>query len=426
MSIFSDILEVISPRYAESQLSLEKGRRELDQQKKSDIALQKLLGMVVPLFGESEDRMGFSGMTGPQASAPMQQDAIPGVNFNDMQSPQGIAPPKFNESNLPKLPGMGMSELEAPGMAEVLPVLAQAFPNMLGPLIKDKLFPAPDEFFDATPGVDAEGNDVFTQFSKTGGPGKTPGGTFPKKTNKFSLGETREIKQGGNIVTQEYDGNTWVPLSTAPAWQPREGGGLNLGTGYGPGPQGNTGVMIPGGPAAVKRAETLVKPVVDSKIAYDEAFTSYATMADLAEDTAGTSDISLVFSFFKSIDPESTVREGEFATVGQKMGLPAQIIGQMNTLTSGKGFLTPEVRRQLVDTAGRSIANRKKKLKSNYNLARKALDPLSVDVRTFLPFSVEDVDIEDVRKEFPTAQLDNAGRAFALTNGKRFYIELDE
>jgi len=46
-------------------------------------------------------------------------------------------------------------------------------------------------------------------------------------------------------------------------------------------------------------------------------------------------DMSLIFSYMKLLDPNSTVREGEFATAQQTAGLPAQVVNQYNKVLSG-------------------------------------------------------------------------------------------
>jgi len=51
--------------------------------------------------------------------------------------------------------------------------------------------------------------------------------------------------------------------------------------------------------------------------------------------TSGASDVALVFGFMKTIDPNSTVREGEFATAEQTAGLPDRIVNLYNNLRTG-------------------------------------------------------------------------------------------
>ena len=68
----------------------------------------------------------------------------------------------------------------------------------------------------------------------------------------------------------------------------------------------------------------------------------------------GVNDITLVYNFFKTLDPTSVVRESEFATVGQKMGLPSQITAAFQSV-SGGGFLPPEIRDELVKIASQFV-----------------------------------------------------------------------
>lgn len=185
-------------------------------------------------------------------------------------------------------------------------------------------------------------------------------------------------------------------------------------------------VMVPGGPAAVSRAQALAEPVWAERKLYNEAATQYATMTDLANDESGASDVSLVYAFFKAADPQSSVRESEFATVGEKMGLPAKIIGELKALSGGQGFLTPATRTALLDASGRSIKQRKNSLQRSYRDVSSGLDGLGVDRKAFLPFNVSDINLADVRKQFPDAKRDTAGRVYVMRNGKRAYVELDE
>lgn len=61
--------------------------------------------------------------------------------------------------------------------------------------------------------------------------------------------------------------------------------------------------------------------------------------AELAKSGNAASQISLVFSYMKALDPTSTVREGEFATVQNAAGVPDRIRNSFNKLQNGE-FLT--------------------------------------------------------------------------------------
>lgn len=64
------------------------------------------------------------------------------------------------------------------------------------------------------------------------------------------------------------------------------------------------------------------------------------------------SDISLIFAFMKMLDPNSVVREGEFATAQNSGGIEEKIRNTYNQAVSGE-FLTPEQREDFVRRAYR-------------------------------------------------------------------------
>jgi len=115
------------------------------------------------------------------------------------------------------------------------------------------------------------------------------------------------------------------------------------------------GLLSPGD--IVRTEQDLRRDFDKQSKAFEKAQQNFLAMGDLAQDTTGASDVALVFSFFKTIDPTSTVREGEFATAAQAAGLPAQFIQSFARLDSGE-ILPPELRRDLVTSAGRFYRQR--------------------------------------------------------------------
>ena len=111
---------------------------------------------------------------------------------------------------------------------------------------------------------------------------------------------------------------------------------------------------------------------------FEETQRNFINMQENAADKTGASDVALVFSFFKTIDPTSTVREGEFATAASAAGLPQQLIAAFARLDSGE-FLPDQLRVGLVDVAGRAyqqrvidqqnLEERYNDLSQNYNLS---------------------------------------------------------
>jgi len=69
----------------------------------------------------------------------------------------------------------------------------------------------------------------------------------------------------------------------------------------------------------------------------------------------GPGDIAIVFTFMKSLDPNSVVRESEFEVAAKAGGLPEQFVNQYNKLKDGS-FLTDEMRLNFL-SAAREAAN---------------------------------------------------------------------
>lgn len=55
-----------------------------------------------------------------------------------------------------------------------------------------------------------------------------------------------------------------------------------------------------------------------------------------AENESAAGDVALIFGFMKMLDPNSTVREGEFATAQQAAGVPQQVLGLYNRAINGQ------------------------------------------------------------------------------------------
>ncbi len=92
----------------------------------------------------------------------------------------------------------------------------------------------------------------------------------------------------------------------------------------------------------------------------------YTRGLSLSGDNTGASDIGLIFSYMKVLDPTSVVREGEYATAQNSGSLPQNIINQYNKLLEGTK-LTPEQRTNFVSTMKTSAKTQYEKLKPIIN-----------------------------------------------------------
>lgn len=83
---------------------------------------------------------------------------------------------------------------------------------------------------------------------------------------------------------------------------------------------------------------------------YKQAFPSYSAILDAAKRNTPMSDINLVYGLAKIYDPNSVVREGEYATVANSPNIPERVKGWAQYLAGG-GKLTPAVKEQIVSEA---------------------------------------------------------------------------
>ena len=95
------------------------------------------------------------------------------------------------------------------------------------------------------------------------------------------------------------------------------------------------------------RRELMGNPVVKS---YQEAAIAYDKVQRAAAEPSAANDLALIFATMKTLDPGSTVREGEFATAQNATGVPERILNLYNRAMRGER-LSPEQRTDFVRTA---------------------------------------------------------------------------
>jgi hypothetical protein len=122
--------------------------------------------------------------------------------------------------------------------------------------------------------------------------------------------------------------------------------------------QGQQYVAIPGGPADPTSAANTVDNEGKLRKEYEgqgllpyiAARNGYEKVLRAARDNTGASDIALIFGFMKTLDPTSTVREGEFATAQNSGSVDQSLMNLYNRALKGER-LQPEQRTQFAQTA---------------------------------------------------------------------------
>lgn len=89
---------------------------------------------------------------------------------------------------------------------------------------------------------------------------------------------------------------------------------------------------------------------------YKQALPSYKGIEDAVKRNTTQSDINIVYGIAKLYDPDSVVREGEYATVANSPNIPERIKGYAQYLAGG-GRLTAEVKTQILAEAKSRMAS---------------------------------------------------------------------
>lgn len=127
-------------------------------------------------------------------------------------------------------------------------------------------------------------------------------------------------------------------------------------------------------------------------------------------------DLGAIFSYMKTLDPGSTVREGEAASAQNAAGIPDRLRNIYNNLLSGER-LTPEQRADMANTAitlYKARAANYNDLANTYSglLSAEGADPVANGV------------VPPPELKFETAQ--GEGEQLAITGGERFSTEQDK
>lgn len=121
-------------------------------------------------------------------------------------------------------------------------------------------------------------------------------------------------------------------------------------------------------PPDFKEVQSLRKEFTAETKGFADVNDAYTRVLESAKDPSPAGDMALVFNYMKILDPGSTVREGEAASVQQAGSLPKTLVAKYNKLVSGE-LLEDSQRKDFVDRAGRlfkGAANNNRKRESEY------------------------------------------------------------
>lgn len=100
---------------------------------------------------------------------------------------------------------------------------------------------------------------------------------------------------------------------------------------------------------------------------YKNAIPAYQAVVKAAKTNNPQADINLIYGLAKLYDPDSVVREGEYATIANSQAIPEWLKGQAQRLVGG-GRLTEATKKQIIDQA----TIRKDTFESEFNGAQES------------------------------------------------------
>lgn len=104
------------------------------------------------------------------------------------------------------------------------------------------------------------------------------------------------------------------------------------------------------------------------------AIPAYKAIVEAAKTQNPQADINLIYGLAKLYDPDSVVREGEYATIANSQAIPEWLKGQAQALVGG-GRLTPATKQQILAQAKIRIDS----FKSEYDGARTSFETIAKD-----------------------------------------------
>lgn len=130
------------------------------------------------------------------------------------------------------------------------------------------------------------------------------------------------------------------------------------------------------------RANTLRDEYDNQSKDFRGATDAYQRVLSSSADPSPAGDLALIFSYMRTLDPASSVREGEFANAENAGSIPSRIWAKYNKVLSGER-LSPEQRNDFIKKAGELYQGQKdldKKRREKYSklATRNKINPADV------------------------------------------------
>lgn len=138
------------------------------------------------------------------------------------------------------------------------------------------------------------------------------------------------------------------------------------------------------------RKEVMGNPVTK---AYLESQVAFEKVQRAAKDPSAAGDLALIFGVMKTLDPGSTVREGEFANAQNAGGVGDRVVSLYNRVLAGQR-LSPEQRADFVRTAGTQHAAQQAAFQRIVDAYRGVAQRAGANVNDVLPLGAGSAPVE--------------------------------
>jgi hypothetical protein len=146
--------------------------------------------------------------------------------------------------------------------------------------------------------------------------------------------------------------------------------------------------------------------------------TAYQTMYNAATNPTQKGDTTMLYTFFKVLDPQSTVREGEIEMIKQSRSIPEKFKGMAVKLASGQTLLEGE-RADLLNQAYQYVANQQRGVNETIDMYKDYAKAFGLNPEKAVPNPFADIK----KPPSKTVMINKKSTVAKLADDGNYYIQ---
>jgi hypothetical protein len=146
--------------------------------------------------------------------------------------------------------------------------------------------------------------------------------------------------------------------------------------------------------------------------------TAYQTMYNAATNPTQKGDTTMLYTFFKVLDPQSTVREGEIEMIKQSRSIPEKFKGMAQKLASGQTLLESE-RADLLNQAYQYVSNQQRGVNETINMYKDYAKSFGLNPENAVPNPFADIK----KPPSKTVMINKKSTVAKLAGDGNYYIQ---